>query len=212
MQGVPVDLKVTSLRTIDWRTFGLNFFLFAEPGPLDGAPQMRVATARIATQDLGRVQAAIVRACPNVTVIHIRDVMDKVMAVLSTLSLAVRALGVFTVVAGVVVLGGTVAATQARRAREVALLKTIGMTRRDVAAVFAIEYALTGLVSAVVGIGAGLLLAWGVLTQLMELPWSPRAMEIALAGALTVFLAIFAGLTASARALAAKPIEVLRSE
>lgn len=212
VQGVPVDLRVTSLRTIDWRTFGLNFFLFAEPGPLDAAPQMRVATARIPAELLSRVQADIVRALPNVTVIHIRDVMDKVLAVLGNLSLAVRSLGLFTILAGVVVLGGTVAATQARRAREVALLKTIGMTRRDVAAVFAIEYGLTGLVAAVVGIAAGLLLARGVLTQLMELPWSPSVMEMFMAVAITVALAVAAGLVASARALSAKPIEVLRSE
>jgi putative ABC transport system permease protein len=158
------------------------------------------------------VQAAIVGAFPNVTVIHIRDVMDKVLAVLSNLALAVRALGLFTVVSGIVVLGGTVAATQARRAREVALLKTIGMTRRDVAAVFTVEYALTGLVSALVGVAAGGLLAWAVISELMQLPWEPRATEVALAVGLTILLSVAAGLLASARALAAKPIEVLRSE
>ncbi len=210
VQGVPVDLLVTSLRTVDWRTFGINFFLFAEPGPLDDA-RRRVAVARIAPADLPRVQAAIVGAFPNVTVIHVRDVMDKVLAVLNNLGVAVRALGLFTVIAGVVVLGGTVAATQARRAREVALLKTIGMTRRDVAAVFAIEYALTGAVAALVGVAAGGILAWAVLTQVMDLPWSPQFFETAAAAAITVALAVIAGLAASARALATRPVEVLRS-
>ena len=212
VQGVPVELVVTSLRQIDWRTFGLNFFLFAEPGPLDDAPQTRVAVARLPSADMPRAQAAIVSAFPNVTVIHIRDVMDKVLAVLSNLALAVRSLGAFTVAAGIVVLGGTVAATQARRAREVALLKTIGMTRRDVATVFAVEYALTGLVAALVGVAAGGLLAWGVIDELMELPWELRVTEVAIALGMTVLLSVVAGLLASARALAAKPIEVLRSE
>jgi len=39
------------------------------------------------------------------------------------------------------------------------LLKTVGMTRRDVVTVFAVEYALTGVVDAVVGIAAACLLA-----------------------------------------------------
>jgi putative ABC transport system permease protein len=212
VQGVPVELTVTSLRTVDWRTFGINFFLFAEPGPLDEAPQQRVAVARIPAAKQTAVQTRIVRAFPNVTVVHISDVMEKVMRVLGNLAIAVRALGAFTVVAGVVVLGGTVAATQARRAREVALLKTIGMTRRDVATVFAIEYALTGLVAAAVGAAAGSLLAWGVIDQWMELPWDWRVSETAVALGVTIVLAIVAGLAASARALAAKPIEVLRSE
>jgi putative ABC transport system permease protein len=211
VQGVPVELTVTSLRTVDWRTFGINFFLFAEPGPLNDAPQQRVAVARFPPGNLSLVQAKIVRAFPNVTVIHIRDVMEKVLAVLENLALAVRSLGSFIVVAGTVVLGGTVAATQARRAREVALLKTIGMTRRDVATVFAVEYALTGVVAAVVGVLAGAALAWGALTQVMEVPWAPRAGETALAVVFTTVLAVVAGLVASGRALAARPAEVLRS-
>lgn len=212
VQGVPVEMTVTSLRTVDWRTFGINFFLFAEPGPLNDAPQTRVAVARLPTGDLPRVQAEVVRAFPNVTVIHIKDVMDKVLAILENLGIAVKALGAFTVIAGVVVLGGTVAATQARRSKEVALLKTVGMTRRDVTAVYAIEYALTGTVAAAVGIGAGGLLAWSVITKLMELPWSPSFWETAAALVLTVLLAVGAGLVASARALRTRPIEVLRSE
>jgi putative ABC transport system permease protein len=212
VQGVPVEMVVTSLRTIDWRTMGMNFFLFAEPGPLDEAPQQRLATARIAPAEQARVQAAVVAEFPNVTVIHVRDVMDKVMAVLRNIGLGIRALGAFTVAAGVVVLGGTVAATQARRAREVALLKTVGMTRRDVVTVFSVEYALTGTVAATVGVAAGSLLAWAVLTRLMDLEWAPRTLEVFGAVGVTAFLSVAAGLVASARALAAKPVEVLRSE
>ena len=212
VQGVPVEMVVTSVRTVDWRTMGMNFFLFAEPGPLDDAPQQRLATARIASADLPRVQGAVVSAFPNVTVIHVRDVMDKVLAVLRNISLGIRGLGAFTVAAGVIVLGGTVAATQARRAREVALLKAVGMTRGDVVTVFSIEYALTGAVAAVIGIAAAGLLAWAVLSKLMELDWSPRATEVLAAVAATVVLSIAAGLTASARALSARPVEVLRTE
>lgn len=212
VQGVPVEMVVTSLRTVDWRTMGMNFFLFAEPGPLDDAPQQRLATARIAAADLPAIQSAVVSAFPNITVIHVREVMEKVLAVLRNIGLGIRALGAFTIVAGVIVLGGTVAATQARRAREVALLKTIGMTRLDVVTVFAIEYALTGVVAAVIGVAAAGLLAWAVLSQLMDLEWAPRAAEVAAAIGVTVAVSVTAGLIASARALAARPVEVLRSE
>ena len=212
VQGVPVEFVVTSLRTVDWRTMGMNFFLFAEPGPLNEAPQTRLATARVPPAEAPRVQAAVVSEFPNVTVIQIRDVMEKVMAVLGNIGMGIRALGAFTVVAGVIVLGGTVAATQARRAREVALLKTVGMTRRDVVTVFTVEYALTGAVAAAVGVAAASLLAWAVLTRLMDLEWAPSAAEVAGAIGATVLLCVAAGLVASARALAAKPVEVLRSE
>ena len=51
---------------------------------------------------------------------------------LDRIGLAVRFLGGFTVLAGIAILAGAVSAGSARRGREVALLKTLGMTRRGV--------------------------------------------------------------------------------
>ena len=212
IQGVPVDLIVTSLRSVDWRTFGINFFLLAEPGgPLTDAPQQRVAVARIPPDKAAAVQSKVVSTFPNITVIPIKDVLEKVMAVLEKLGAAVRGLGLFIVVAGTVVLGCTIAASQARRAREVALLKTIGMTRRDVLAIFAIEYSLVGAVAAVVGIAAGLITSWVIVVKGMELPWSLNFADILVAFIATVAIAVLAGLGSSLRALNVRPAEILRS-
>ena len=88
---------------------------------------------------------------PNVTFLRIREILEKVLKVLRRISLGIRFLGGFTVVAGIAILAGAVSAGSARRGREVALLKTLGMTRRGVAATFAVEYALIGLVAGVIG-------------------------------------------------------------
>jgi putative ABC transport system permease protein len=99
-----------------------------------------------------------------------------------------------------------------RRGREVALLKTLGVTRRGVAASFAVEYALLGLAAGAIGAAGGLLLAWGVVTRgfhlAAELDLSPASIAVAASAALTVA----AGLAASVRALERRPIEVLRQE
>lgn len=212
VQGTEADLVVTSLRTVDWRTFGINFFLFAEAnGPLQDAPQQRVAVARMPEATASAAQSRVVEAFSNITVIPIKDVMEKVLAVLEKLGVAVRSLGLFIVVAGTIVLGGTIAASQARRAREVALMKTIGMTARDVVAIFALEYALVGLAAAIVGIGAGAAIAWAIVAKTMELPWSVGWGDVAIALLATVAVAICAGLSASLRALRARPVEVLRT-
>lgn len=212
VQGVPVELVVTSLRTVDWRTFGINFFLFAETGgPLDEAPQQRVAVARVPDETSTGLQARVVGTFPNITVIPIKDVMEKVLAVLDKLGIAVRSLGLFIVIAGTVVLGGTIAASQVRRAREVALMKTIGMTRRDVLAIFAIEYALVGTVAGLIGVISGSAIAWGIVVRTMELPWSINVADVVVAMLATIAIAVLAGLSASLRALSARPVEVLRT-
>ncbi|HSS51249.1 MAG TPA: FtsX-like permease family protein [Thermoanaerobaculia bacterium] len=212
IQGVPLDLKVTSLRTVNWQTFGINFFLVVEPGVLESAPQTRLAVARLPRGGEQRAQDALAASYPNVTLLRIREILEKVLKVLQRISLGIRFLGGFTVVAGIAILAGAISAGSARRGREVALLKTLGMTRRGVAATFAAEYALIGLVAGGIGTLGATALAYGVITRGFQIPWQldPVSLAVALAG--TVLLAVVAGLAASYRALQRRPIEVLRAE
>jgi putative ABC transport system permease protein len=212
IQGVPIELAVTSIRTVDWRTFGINFFLVVEPGVLEEAPQMRIAAARLPPGGEQRVQDALAADYANVTLLQIRDILDRLRRILERLAVGVRALGSFTVLAGVAILAGAVAANAARRGREVALLKTLGMTRRGVVTAFATEQALVGAVAGVIGVAGGGLLAWGVVTEGMELRWQlmPGLLSVLFVGG--ILLAMLGGLSASTRALARRPIEVLRQD
>lgn len=212
VQGVPLDLVVTSLRSVDWQTFGINFFLVVEPGVLEQAPQMRLAVAQLVRGSEQHTQDLLAASYPNVTLIRIREILDKVREVLSRISLAVRFLGGFTVLAGAAILAGAISASSARRGREVALLKTLGMTRWGVLATFAVEYALIGLVAGLIGTMAAAALSRQILVRGFEMTWQlePVALAVFLAG--SVVLAVAAGLAASARALRERPVEALRHE
>ena len=211
IQGVELDLTVTSLREVDWGTFGINFYLVVEPGVLEDAPQSRLAAARLPEGGEQQLQDALADGFPNVTVIRTREMLDKIASTLGRLALGVRLLGGLTVFAGLAILAGAVSAGQVRRGAEVALLKTLGMTRRQVAATFATEYALTGLVAGVIGSAGGAALAWFALTQGMEMNWHAEPLWLAVAVAATVLLSVISGLAASAGALRKRPVEVLRS-
>ena len=126
--------------------------------------------------------------------------------------LRIKLLGGFTVLSGIAILAGAVAATAARRGREVALLKTLGLTRGGVARVFSVEYSLLGLVAGAIGTVGGGVLAWVVLKEGMEIPWRFDPVPFAVALAASMVLAVIAGLAASTRALAQRPVEVLRGE
>jgi putative ABC transport system permease protein len=210
IQGVPIELTVTSLRTVDWKTFGINFFLVAEPGTLDDAPQRRVAAMRLPEGRDGAVQDAIVRQFPNVTVISIRDILTKVVRIFDRVGLGIRLLGSFTVLAGIVILAGAIATNAARRSREIALLKAVGMTRAQLLGAQAIEFALAGLAAGSIGATTAAFLSYGIVTQVMEIGGELRWVAIPLALAVVIVLAIGAGSAASLRALRLKPIVILR--
>jgi putative ABC transport system permease protein len=210
IQGVPLELLVSSIRTVEWERFSINFFLVVEPGVLDAAPRYRIAAARLTAPAELPLQNRLAAAFPNVTMLRIRDILDKIVTVLRQLGFGVRLLGAFTVLAGIAILAGAVSAGAVRRGRQVALYKTLGMTRLQVVAVFTVEYVLVGLVAGVLGAVGGVLLAWLVTHFGFEIEWAWSPGVYALAVATTMVLSVVAGLAASTRALAVRPLAVLR--
>jgi putative ABC transport system permease protein len=210
VQGVPIELTVTSRRRVDWESFDVNFFLIAEPAALAGAPQARLAAIRVPPADEQRTQDLVVAGFPNVTVIQVRQLLERVLALLRKLALGVRVLGGFTVVSALAILAGAIAAGAARRGSEVALLKTLGMTRLGVSLTFATEYALQGAIAGLIGGLGGVVLSAIVVTQALEVEWHFEGWRLAATLAGGVLLAVVAGVLASARALRRRPIEVLR--
>jgi putative ABC transport system permease protein len=210
VQGVPMDFTVTSVRTVEWESFGINFFLMAEPGALDHAPHNVLAAARLTQPQEAELQRELARVAPNVTPIGVRAILEKVLGVLEKLALAVRVLGLFTILTGLVILAGVASATAVHRGREVALLKTLGLTRAGVTTLLGVEFALLGLVAGAIGAAAAFALAWVFLERVVELgadlPWG----GLAVAPLVTALVSALCGVGANLRALASRPIESLR--
>lgn len=212
VQGVPVPFTVTSLRRVAWESFEVNFFLVAEPGALDGAPYASLMTTQLGPEVEAGVQDQLAARWPNVTMVSVRSALEQVRGVLSKLAWGIRAVGTFTALAGVAILASGVAADAARRGRQVALYKTLGVTRGGVMAVFAVEYALVGLLAGGLGAVGAVGVSWALVTQLMRLGWRTDGAAVA-AGVGTAAVACAAvGIAANLRALRVRPAEVLRGD
>jgi len=209
--GVPMKFKLTSLRKVEWRSFSLNFFIGVEPGALDGVPSLRLAAAKVAPDAEQPLQDALAGAFPNVTMIRVRPILEQAVALLEKLSFGVRALGGFSVVAGLAILAGAISAATLRRRREAALLKTLGATRRGVATLFVIEYGLLGIVAGMLGATGAVLLAWGFLEGLADLEFDMPLWTIPVFAVAAGCLAATCGVLASWKALSARPVECLRT-
>ena len=212
VQGLPLDFVVTSLRSIEWESFAINFFLSAEPGSLEGAPGMRLAAARVAPEQEATLQDHVVAAYPNVTMLRVRPILEKVGALMERLAMAVRFLGGFAIVAGLFILAGTVTAANLRRAREVALWKTLGLTRGGIARLFMTEFMVIGALAGSLGACGAYAFSWAFVELVLDFESSPSLAIVATGIGVSTALAVAAGLAASARALTTPPARVLRSE
>ncbi|BFU95073.1 MAG: putative Uncharacterized ABC-type transport system, permease component YbbP [Nitrospira sp.] len=212
IQGTTVAAEVSSIRKVDWGTFSTNFYMILSPGSLDGAPLTYVGTIHVAAAQEIPLQQAVVAAFPNMSAIHVGDVLDNFGRVLDRLSLAIRAVALFCLVSGALVMAAALATTRYRRLYEAVILKALGATRALLAGTFAIEYLLLGLVGGAVAVWLSSALSWLILTYVFELSWSLHWGVLLLGVLLTMMLTLSVGFLSTFRMLGERPLSILRHE
>jgi putative ABC transport system permease protein len=211
IQGVLVDLRVTSLRTLNFRSFALNFFMVAEPGALAEAPHVVLAGVRMQGRSEQHVQDQLAASYANVTMVRVENMIQRAEGALHDAALAVRVLGSFAIMTGLLILAGTIAATQRTRAREAALLKALGVHRAKIIAMVAVEHAVSGVLAGTLGAVVGYLLTTFLATHLLDLS-TPASWLTCFSGVLCIVaMSVITGLAASIRTLVVRPLEVLRA-
>ncbi|MBK9758332.1 MAG: ABC transporter permease [Nannocystis sp.] len=214
IQGVRVATTVESVRAVDWGQLQTNFMFILTARALAGAPTSWAATARSRPGPEGRraLQAAVIAAMPNVTAIDAAEVIERVQALVDRIAGVIRFMAGASVLAGLVILAGSIAATRFRRVREAAIFKALGATRGVLLRSLAIEYAGLGLVAGTVGTVVGAGLAWAVLTLVLGIPWhAPIGVMLGLP-VVTAGLTVLVGVGALLGVIAEKPLAVLRGE
>lgn len=164
VQGVLVPTTVGSFRRVDWQQVRANFYVVFPTGVLEGAPQTHIIATRDGTADrYEQIQAAVVAAFPNVTVLSLDLLLEAFDAVVGRIRFVISFMAYFCLVAGLIVLIAAVMISRSGRIREQALLKTLGASRRQIGAITVFEYVILGLISSFTGLilalGAGWLLA-----------------------------------------------------
>lgn len=212
IQGAMVSAEVRSIRKVEWGNFSTNFYMILSPGSIEGAPFTYVATVRVSPEKEVPLQQAVVASFPNISAIHIGDVLDSFARVLDRLSLAIRAVALFCVVAGGLVMAAALASTRYRRLYESVILKALGATRGLIARAFAMEYVLLGAVAGLIGLSLGSALSWAMLRYVFELPWNIHPQLLGIGLFLTMLLTLIVGFASTYRILGQRPLAVLRHE
>jgi putative ABC transport system permease protein len=209
--GRDIEAKIFNLRDVDFRTGGVNFINIMSPGVIDQAPHTFLATVRADAAEEEAMFASISRAFPNVTVVRVKETLAQVGEMLAALARGVSVASLVTILAGVLVLAGAIAAGHRARLYDAVVLKVLGATRARLGAVYAIEYGLLGTLAGIAALGAGTIAAWAVATFVLEIPFVFAAKAVAftiIGGGLGTLVL---GLAGGFAALSAKPASRLRN-
>jgi putative ABC transport system permease protein len=151
------------------------------------------------------------RQFPSVTVIDLEASLAQVRDVMDKAALAVQAVFLFTLVAGLAVLWAAVQSSLDERSVESAILRTLGASRGRVLSGVVIEFLVIGLLAGLLASTGASFAAWYLAVNVYELQYhfSP---SVWLAGpTLGMIIVGISGLVATWRVVTHSPLVVLRA-
>jgi len=208
--GQTIDLSIASIRKINWDSFQPNFFMVLSPGAIEDFPSTFISSLKIAPEQRGAL-LQLVRAHPSVSVIDLDTILQQVRGIVEKATLAVQAVFVFTLAAGIAVLFAAVQSTIDERRFESAMLRALGVRRRTVFSGVLTEFAALGFAAGLLASAGASVLAAVIATRVFELDYdfNPMLWVFGLAGG--VILVCLSGLIAARSAINAPPADVLRT-
>lgn len=205
-----IDATVSSVRTVDWSSFRVNFFLLLDPAHAGALPHSWLASFHLPPGHAVPM-AQLARSYGNLSLVDVDSLLDRVRDIIDRVSNAVRWILGFSLLAGALVLAAALAASAAERRHEAALLRTLGARRAQLRVAAACEFALLGLIAgltaAIGAAGAGL---WLGRALFKVDDFVPPLGELALAALAAAFIVMLFGLAGTRRITRTPPMRLLR--
>ena len=209
--GREVTARVAGIHRYEGMPDWIYDFVLNETA-LKGMPATYIGGFRVRPEHSDDLSRKTFTAFPSVLYVNAVDFFETVQEVVDQIAFVIRFISAFAIVAGVIILASSVAATRFRRLREVAVLKTLGATRNRLAQIFSVEFLILGGVAGAAGSALAVaftaLLTRDILDLEAVVEW-PAVIATVLA---TALLATSAGWGASFRVLSSRPQEILRDE
>lgn len=208
--GRDITGTITSFRDVDFSTAEIGFILTMNPTALNGAPHTYISTIYAEESSEIQILQEISTEYPNVTAIRVKEAINRVKDILTSIVKAISYGAGATLLTGFLVLIGAAAVGTQARIYEAAILKTLGAKRYQILLSFSIRAAMLGLGAGIIALLVGIIGGWAVSTFMMETDYSiiwTSAFAVIAGG---VIATLGAGLIFIWRQLSARPARVLR--
>jgi putative ABC transport system permease protein len=189
-----------------------RFDLLYPRGAMGDIPAIYFGSVQVKPTQIPQLEAELFDKFPTVTVMNLADILQRVQEAIDQVALVIRFLAGFAIFAGIIILSSSVAGTRQRRLREVAILKTLGATKRKITTIFSVEFTILGSVAGLIGGILANIFAKLVAAKFIDAPYHYEVGSIFIAMLAMAILANAAGWLASLRILDMRPLEVLRAE
>ncbi|WOS40149.1 ABC transporter permease [Xanthomonas rydalmerensis] len=203
------SFTVTNVRKADWDSFRVNFFLLLNAGAVQDAPYNLISAFHLPRASAAQL-SGLSRAYPNVSLLDIDAILQRVREVIDRVAQAVQLVMGFSLLAGALVLLAALQATAGERRYDSAVLRTLGARRGQLRGAVLVEFGALGLLAAILAVGAAAIIGVVVAKQAFDLALSPPWPALLLGGLGGVALSLLAGWSGTRRILRTPPALALR--
>ncbi|MBB5941505.1 FtsX-like permease family protein [Xanthomonas sp. 3307] len=203
------SFTVTNVRKADWDSFRVNFFLLLNAGAVQDAPYNLISAFHLPRASAAQL-SGLSRAYPNVSLLDIDAILQRVREVIDRVAQAVQLVMGFSLLAGALVLLAALQATAGERRYDSAVLRTLGARRGQLRGAVLVEFGALGLLAAILAVGAAAIIGVVVARQAFDLALSPPWPALLLGGLGGVALSLLAGWSGTRRILRTPPALALR--
>ena len=167
--GTPVSAPITSLRTVKWDSFQVNFFVISNTALLRNAPTSYITSFYVPPSQRTLLNV-MVNSHPNLTVIDVSAVLHTVQALINRISVATEFIFIFSLASGFTVMYAALATSRDERILETALWRVFGARRSQVWIAQLTEFALMGGCAGLLAAVGASLVEWRLSTYLFKMP------------------------------------------
>ena len=169
--GLEFSATVNSIRHVEWRNMKPNFYFIFTPDVLQLFPSTGLVSFRVGEQKNGLLNT-LASQYPTVGVLDLRMMATRIQGLLAQVSWSLTVLAGLGVVSGLLLIMTLLRLSISERQTEIQLYRTLGASRKRIAATLWFEYGIIALLAGVIAaVGAefivGLLVVKG-----FELPFS----------------------------------------
>ena len=170
--GQSVEMTLVGSRELKWDSMQVNFFMIGSPAALAMQPQSLITSVHL-PQDREGLVRRLTRAMPNLTIVDTGAITAQIQMMIGQVVQAVQFLFLFTLAAGCVVLYAAMGSLRDERVAEIALMRALGASRRQLGLVQLLELSLTGLLAGLMGAAGATLLGWLLAREVFDFAYQP---------------------------------------
>lgn len=175
--GINLTAKLTNIRSVNWQSMNLNFYVIFYPGALDKFAPNWVTAVRANTEEVeygaltkqAPFVAEMVKQFPAAVVIELGDIVSRIRDVIDRVTQGLELILMLVLVCGALVLFAAIGVSYDERLRENAILRTLGSSKKIIIGALTVEYAALGAIAGLIASTGAEIVLFIVQTRLFDL-------------------------------------------